>query len=750
MINRKKTTLAVSIASAMLLNQAVAQEEQQQDSDGGLELITVTAQKRVQTIKDVPATVVALPPENINDLLGAGENIRALAGRVPGLQIESSNGRQSPRFYIRGLGNTDFDVNASQPVSMVLDEVALENVVLRSVPLFDIGRVEVINGPQGTLFGRNTPAGIVKIDTQAPEFGVDTGYIRGGFGSRETAFVEGAYNTEINENWATRASLKYQERQPWVNNPVRGTEVGGYEELAFRLQFLYEGDDTSALLKLHGFDQDGDMPQIFYGNALEKGKEGLREGFDPETVYHNQPSGFNMEHIGVSLKVEHDFDALNFVSVTGYDSVESFSFADIDGAQPVGSNDCTFDRFVAQELGCFLFDNGSGDGLSDHYQFTQEFRVFNQIDQLFYQAGLYYFVEDYTVDNNVLDADGATLEFYQVDQKTTSYSVFGQIEYQHTDKLTTTYGLRYTDDDKELVINRVTAGDPLEYYSKGDSYLNWDFAVRYELTDDTTTFFRAGNASRGPVTIGRFGFYSEAETETLTSFEVGIKTSLWDDNARLNVTAYQYDIDDQQLTATGGEANTNSLLNADNTTGRGIEMDFETILNDNWRLNFNLGYNKTEIEAEDLKAERCAAQAVTEIAICTNLDPVVETVDGFFGPVTTVRINGNQLPRAPKWIANIILNYEQPFGEGYLYANTDWNYRNASPTTLYESVEFVAEARWLGGLRLGYKTDDGFDVALVGRNITDEIVVDGGVDFLNLTAFINEPRFWGIEMGYKF
>ena len=130
-----------------------------------LEEVIVTAQKREQSLQDVPASVSVISGESINDFVGSGENIRALSGRVPSLQVESSNGRQSPRFYIRGLGNTDFDVNANQPVSLIMDDVALENSVLKSLPLFDIARVEVLKGPQGTLFGRNTPAGVVKVDS---------------------------------------------------------------------------------------------------------------------------------------------------------------------------------------------------------------------------------------------------------------------------------------------------------------------------------------------------------------------------------------------------------------------------------------------------------------------------------------------------------------------------------------------------------------------------------------------------------
>ncbi len=144
---------------------AMAQETA---TKGGLDLIIVTAQKREENVQDVPISVSTMGEETLDSILSGTEDILALATRIPSLYAESSNGRVAPRFYIRGLGNTDFDLAASQPVSVIMDDVVMENVALKSFPLFDVKQVEVLRGPQGTLFGRNTPAGIVKFDTNRP------------------------------------------------------------------------------------------------------------------------------------------------------------------------------------------------------------------------------------------------------------------------------------------------------------------------------------------------------------------------------------------------------------------------------------------------------------------------------------------------------------------------------------------------------------------------------------------------------
>ena len=162
----RNATLAAAIAMALPLPAAIAQEAPA--STASLGEIIVTAQRRSENIQDVPISVSALQGERLSAMFDGGGDIQVLAARVPSLYAESSNGRLAPRFYIRGLGNSDFDLAASQPVSIIVDEVVLENVILKSFPLFDLERVEVLRGPQGTLFGRNTPAGIVKFDTKKP------------------------------------------------------------------------------------------------------------------------------------------------------------------------------------------------------------------------------------------------------------------------------------------------------------------------------------------------------------------------------------------------------------------------------------------------------------------------------------------------------------------------------------------------------------------------------------------------------
>ena len=741
----KLVIASLMAGSSTTMSAAFAQDSGVVSSGLVLEEIVVTAQKREQTLQDIPSAVSAISAEEVDDFLGAGENIRALAGRVPSLQIESSNGRQSPRFYIRGLGNYDFDVNATQPVSMIYDEVNLENSVLKSLPLFDIERVEVLKGPQGTLFGRSTTAGVVKIDSVKPNQ-ESSGYAKAGFGSRETLSLEGAYGGALSDTVSARASFKYIERGDWLDNTFNGPgdDRGEFDEFAYRLQVLLQPNDAfSALVKLHGFKQDGDQPQVFYANAFTPGVEGLRPGFDEEVFSHDQQfEGMELDHFGGSAQLDFTLGAdQTLTSITSYDTLDSFSFADVDGGVQGGP------EAIGQLGRQAFFSVSSGDGLSDHEQFTQELRLSGQLGKVFYQVGAYYLDESITVDSVDFANDGSRIQLTQALQETTSAAIFGQVEIDLNDKTSLTAGLRYTDDDKELVVVPGPGSfAPAASIEASDDYFSYELALNYDLNDDWSLYSRLATASRGPVTLGRFGFTSQADTEEITSFEVGYKASLFNGRARWNTALYTYTIDDQQLTATGGTGNTNELLNADKVDGAGIETELKVLLTDSLVFSANLSYNDTEIKDSNLNTELCSSAP-----LCTSLDPIVDTFPGFFGTVNLVSVDGNPLPRAPEWLANFSLNYDHEIGSGTLYANTDWNYRSDSNIFLYESVEFVAEARWIGGLRLGYKNaDQTLDIALVGRNITNEIVADGALDFLNPTAFINEPRFWGLEVSKDF
>src|SRR5262245_57991351 len=210
--------------------------------------IIVTAQRRSENLQDVPISVGIVDKQQLAAINTGGADIRGLSGRVPSLNIESSFGRTFPRFYIRGLGNTDFDLNASQPVSLIYDDVVLENPILKGFPAFDVDRVEVLRGPQGTLFGRNTPAGIVKFDTVRPDAN-NRNYARISYGTYSTINAEAAVGGQVGEGVSVSVSGIWQHRNDWIDNVNESgsNDLEGYDDFAIRGQIQWEPSDDLTL-----------------------------------------------------------------------------------------------------------------------------------------------------------------------------------------------------------------------------------------------------------------------------------------------------------------------------------------------------------------------------------------------------------------------------------------------------------------------------------------------------------------------
>jgi iron complex outermembrane recepter protein len=271
--------------------------------------------------------------------------------------------------------------------------------------------------------------------------------------------------------------------------------------------------------------------------------------------------------------------------------------------------------------------------------------------------------------------------------------------------------------------------------------VTWDISALWSANEDVNFYARVANGFRAPSIQGRLLFgdtISTAESETVLSHELGVKADFWDNRARLNFNLFHYSVYNQQLTAVGGAANFNQLINAKKTVGKGFEFDFDAYLTDQLLVTFGASLNDTEIQDPNLSTQPCGGG-------CTVLDPAFPAKPG------TVSIDGNRLPQAPKWIYNLTARYGVPMAQGELFFYTDWAYRSEVSFFLYDSEEFRGAPMLEGGLRVGYNWDDGKrEIALYGRNITDELALVGGIDFNNLTGFVNEPRVIGLEFTGKF
>jgi iron complex outermembrane receptor protein len=747
---RRAVAAAVAAVVASAAGPAFAQTAAPGVEAAGIEEIVVTAQRREQNLQQVPLSVAALSGDAFRDFQAGGEDILALSGRVPGLYAETTTGRIFPRFYIRGLGNVDFYLGASQPVSIIQDDVVMEHVVLKSNPVFDVDRIEVLRGPQGSLFGRNTTAGIIKFDTVRPSQAFDA-RLNTSFGERNTVNVDGGIGGGLIDGLlSARLSVGLQQRSDYVDNAYSGVlrddtqapqkdAMGGYSDRNVRLQLLLTPSDALSVLgSFHARSYDG-TSTLFRRNGLTKGSNSINSSVKWDTVTYdeaaNNPQAYDMT--GGQIQVKYDFGPVTLTSITALEKAHGYSRGDTDG-------------------GVATIAPGQSQGkLAKLDQWTQELRLAsNATDPLSWQVGAYWFDSKDTTEffqRTFFLINAANLDrnnWVRLKNENTSYAGFGQVSWKAADRLTITAGARWTDDNKKTNLVRARPTYPAAFRRSVEldgKEPSWDLSALYEVSPQVNVYARIARGFRGPTIQGRSAVFNSdfttADSETILSYEAGIKTELLDRTLRLNATAFAYTVNDIQLN--GNDANGNGILfNADKAKAYGLEADVQ------WRptqyLSFSGGLSllHTEIQDPNARAQTCALGGVQ---VCTVFDPFT-TITLFGANAYLARIDGNPLPNAPKYTVDVSARYGRPLGaEGEWFVATDWNVQGYTNFVLYESAEFNAKGNFEGGLRLGYaRTDGSWEVALYGRNITNEMNLKGVIEN-HMAAVINEPRTVGVS-----
>ena len=737
------------------------------ESDAGLGEVVVTAERRSENLKRVPVSVAVVTGDDLRTFQAGGEDALALAGRVPGLYAETTTGRIFPRFYIRGLGNIDFYLGASQPVSIVQDDVVLEHVVLKSNPVYDVANVEVLRGPQGSLFGRNTTAGIIKFDTIRPGQ-VWSSRFNASYGSYNTAtFDAGVGGPIVQDKIAVRLSGLAQHRDDWIDNTYTGAsadgtpggrdKLGGFDERDARLQVLLTPTEAlSVNVSGHVRSYEG-TSTVFHRGALIKGQNNINlEPRDRIALDEGDNNPQAYKTYGGSVNAAWDFGAATLTSITAYETTSGYSRGDTDGG-------------AAADFGNVGFGESMG-RVRDLDQWTQEVRLASNGDGAFkWQFGGFYFdsrdVTEFYQRGYFLSPGqtGRNLNnWVRLRNVNTSWAVFGQASYRLADRLTLTGGVRYTEDDKDTrlvkpVLNaagtsnefkRLNPNAPTEVKLSGKEP-SWDLSALYEIDPTASVYARVARGFRGPTIQGRSAVFntpfSTAISETIMSYEAGVKTQPTG-KLRLNATAFAYRVNDIQLN--GNDANGNgTLFNADHANAYGVEaeLDWRPIRN----ITFSLGGSAIHTEIKDPRVFAQVCQLGRSVT-CTVLDPTVPAT--IFGqPATLAQIDGNPLPNAPRWQVDAAVRYDIPLSDrGNFFVASDVNMQGYTNLVLYKTREFFANDNLELGLKAGFTTADGkYEIAAFARNITNEKNLKGVIENYNAAVF-NEPRIVGISLSGRF
>lgn len=729
----KKTfasTLALTLAIAGISHPALAQDTA--DSD----VITVTALRREQALQDVPASISVISGQSLSDAGAlASQDIAQL---TPNVQWESTS-LSNPRIFIRGIGSLEFNANGSGSVGIYVDDVFVGSPSALNFQLLDVQRVEVLRGPQGTLYGRNNTGGAINYISRDPTDHVSgSGTMR--FGNYNLHVFEGSVAGPLGGGFSGRLTGRLINRDG-VNENVNDThdQWGDIGQWAARGKLRYDANNFDATLTYSAGSADQSSlsyqalgvydPVALAGGSTVRCSDtrilagecvnafGLNDA-DPGDVrragYNASPHYDRIDTSLAALRMNWDIGFATLTSVTGLINVDRDERQDTDA--------------TAATILHANYANASE-------QFSQELRLASPGGERFnWIAGLYYLSDDMDASNSYETPafpGGLALQAYT--QNTEAWAVFARGDFAVTERLTASLGVRYTEEEKDFTTNNgfISTGTTLSLSrSLSNDSFSGDFVVDYALTDDLRVYgsiargFKAGGVNGGvvfdPNQVTVF------DPEYVTAYELGLKSQFANRRVTLNAAAFFYDYTDLQLQVTrdfGGGVPTPVVDNAGAAEVLGVELEGSWIASDYLTFNASLGLLETEF---------------------------VEYVD-FGGADYT----GNDLPSAPGTSFSFGVNYERPIGAGLVFwAGADTSHRSHSYFTPENSQLTDRDASWITNARLGLRAEDGrWTAALWGRNLGDEEV---RVGYANLDAFgyklhsYEDPRTYGVEVTVRF
>ena len=531
-----------------------------------LEEIIVTAQKQEQRIQEVGIAISALSGEQV-DQLGLKTSIE-VANQVPGLTSTNVTGNEAFAFFaVRGIVQTDFNDNQEAPVAVYEDETYFTMPAMSGVPLYDLERVEVLLGPQGTLFGRNATGGLLHFVTARPTEELE-GNLKFSAGSYSLFRGEGAVSGPLTENILGRFAFRISSRDGYVDNQI-GPDVREEDSKAFRGQLLFKlGDNTDLLAKVYGDVQDGPLVGPYQYFASEVGADGISrfcqgcgwtangtdDGDDNQSgSFQVDPPGglrtggpetiLDRELYGATINFQHDAETFSVTSITDY---KAFNHA-------YGEDSDATDLLVSTYFKEANFD-----------QFSQELRVNAETSNIGWIGGLYYLQADLEASSG-FQFPPTYVPAYFAQQDTKSIGVFGQVDINVSDTLSISLGARWTKDEKDLdyVFTCLGGGDfcyPFEgflqdfvprEYSRSDDLWTAKIGLEWTVSDEQLVYASVNRGTKG----GGFnspldGFLTDDQVpfkpEKLMAYEIGYKGTHADGRLQFNASAYYYDYTDYQ------------------------------------------------------------------------------------------------------------------------------------------------------------------------------------------------------------
>ena len=718
-----------------------------------LEEITVTAQKREQAITDVSIAINAFSSEDMRVM--RIEDPTDIAQLVSNMDIKGTLGGVNPAITLRGVGLNDFNANNNPSVGVYIDEVFQSSPAMLNSRMFDIERVEVLKGPQGTLYGRNATGGAINIINKKPTQEFDA-YIMGGVGNYDTYEVQGAVGGGFSDSVAGRLSVNYQNQgTSYHDNRMTGSDFGDLESTSARAQLSFDPSDTfSGNISLHyGRTEGTNTPFAIFGlldpnnpvnpdftvnlcgpamefqfdNSQCSDAFGIQETADGDPYTHtfNPPDAakyiVDTDMVGAVLNLDWDIGETTLTSITGYQAQDRV-FGDNVNSHPFQLSQITHNEEIDQ--------------------ISQELRWAGGMDSKARWVTGAFFSRDTFKSNNLFESADFFLTnlFWDNDQETTTYAFFGSVDWVLGDAWTLTTGLRYTNEeitfvggttdlnpyDSSCIIDPFCAPTgfgavPITFVDDKftDDNVSGRLALEWRPSDNWMAY---GSVSTGFKSGGFFGDFTFDNSElapfiseTITAYEIGSKSTLADGRVQLNAAIFYYDYQDIQTLVPG--VLVTAFTNAEDATVMGLDLDLLWAPVEGLTIGGSLGLLDTEL--------------------------------GAIGVVPA----GGKLPNAAETQATGLLRYEFPVGSMRMglqgnFKYTDDMFRDAfnDPFNHSDSYTTVDARIWIGS------ESGSWELALWGKNLSDEQYTEQAFNFVDLTGLANQlygsPLTYGLTYSY--
>jgi len=724
--------LAMTMMPAAVFAQSGTDEE---EFAGMLEEVIVTAQRREQALQAVPMSISAFSGAELAAL--QADNLDSLQGAVPNLNLVQGRGsNSSANVFIRGVGQPDALQTFDPAVGIYLDDVYISRIQGGLFKLYDIERIEVLRGPQGTLYGKNTPGGAIRLITRTPgqELEAQAGLLVGNYDRVQAkAYLSGP----LSDNFALGVSVLHDERDGFVTDPSDGKDYNDEDTTVARLKGNWDiSDNVNVVFSVDYTKEDVELTlgraedaligvDLVTGVVLRQFAPTDEWNFETRTSM-TDAGGQKTDHYGGNVTINWDFNgSTSLKSITAYRKLDTEAYIDIDATEwEVG------DVFV---------------GL-DQNQFSQEFQLLGSAaSNVNWVAGLYYLNEEVPSDQIAFADDlllfaGTPIDFTRTiadDLETKSYAAFGQIDYQFADRWNLGVGLRYTKEKKSYFRTTSTfsnfaflQADPDYEFTDSDSWSDWTptFTLDYRMSDDVRLYGRLANGFKSGGFNGRANSADDAgafDPETVWTAEIGAKTTVANGRLRANYALFMSKYDDFQarVSVADGIDFRFPVLNAAELDIKGAEVELTWLPVDPLQLSTQIGYLKSEYGK-----------------------------GGFYGSDGVE----DEPAFSPKWTARFAGTYTFDLSGGSQFALTGAaSYRDSMWLSVENVLPLTESDYWvLDGFLAWISADGKWTVSAGVKNATDEVYKVDGQEFRNIgniqTAYYGNPRTYTFTVDFRY